>query len=287
MRLAVICSHFNSGEFHVPRRNLLRFLRQMESLGIPVFVAELAYEGREFFLPHGPQVFHFRTDRSNVLWHKENLLNIAAALVPSEYESLAWIDPDILFMSQDWIEQAELRLQSFAVVQLFSEVWLTDEDGRCHKRVRSAMADGVLDMGLNHPGFAWAARRDLWRSAGGLCELAILGGGDAVFAAACLRNEAPAWLNYPEWKAWTDRSSTWIHENGGAGVVSGTIVHEWHGDAKDRSYVMRHLLLEGVDISRSVVRRKDGILQFSDSVSDRLRQAIQSYFGYRHEDGRS
>ena len=73
MRLAVICSHFNSGEFHVPRRNLLRFLRQMESLGIPVFVAELAYEGREFFLPHGPQVFHFRTDRSNVLWHKENL----------------------------------------------------------------------------------------------------------------------------------------------------------------------------------------------------------------------
>lgn len=286
MKIAVICSHFNSAGFHVPRRNLLRFLRQLEAKKIPVFVAELAYEDQEFFLPAGPAVFQFRTDKRNVLWHKENLLNLAAGLVPPEYDCLAWIDPDVFFMSEDWVEQAQRQLELYPVVQLFSEAWWTDEDGRCIRCSRSTMADGTLKMGINHPGFAWAARRSMWREAGGLCELAILGSGDALFAAACLGEEIPKWVHYPQWKTWTKHLTEWVRSNGGASVIPGAVVHEWHGAERDRAYVPRNLLLKDVDIPKTVLRREDGLLQFAQGVPSRLREAFLDYFICRREDGR-
>jgi hypothetical protein len=287
LNLAVICSHFNSAGFHVPRRNLLRFLRQLEIRKIPVFVAELAYEDQDFFLPESPSVFRFRTDKSNVLWHKENLLNLAAGLVPPKYDCLAWIDTDLLFMSEDWAERAQKQLERYSVVQLFSEAWWTDEDGRCFRSSKSTMADGTLKMGSNHPGFAWAARRELWSEAGGLCDLAILGGGDALFAAACLGGDIPKWLHYPDWKNWTKRLTEWAHTSGKPSVVSGVVVHEWHGTERDRAYIPRNLLLKDFDISRMVVRRQDGLLQFSDEVPSQLREAFLHYFAWRREDGRA
>lgn len=286
MGLAVIVSHFNPSEFHLPRRNLLRFLRQLESHGIPVFAAELAYDDRPFFLPRDRRIFQFRTNRSNVLWHKENLLNLAADRIPDTYDKIAWVDPDIWFMSNDWAEQAERALDRAAVVQLFSEAWWTDKDGRCCTHMKSTMADGLLRVGSNHPGFAWAARRGLWKDAGGLCELAILGGGDSLFAAACLGDEVPAWFHYPQWKDWTTRCIEWAHSNGGCTLIPGTVVHEWHGEGRDRAYTTRHSLLAGINITESVERAENGILQFTKNTPLQLRQAIVDYFTQRWEDGR-
>lgn len=287
MSLAVICSHFNSQHFHSPRRNLLRFLRQCESRKIPVYIAELTYDEEPFFLPSGQNVFQFRIDQKNTMWHKENLLNLVAAHVPSGYDALAWIDPDLFFMSDDWVERAEEALGRYAVVQLFSEAFWTDEDGRYSKSSKSTMFEGSLKPGKNHPGFAWAARRGLWSSAGGLVERAIVGGGDMLFAGASLDNEIPDWMHYPEWKNWSRPVRGWIQQNGGAGFIPGTVVHEWHGDAQDRSLILRHLLLNGRNIDTLVEKREDGLLQFSDCVPDDLRRAIRSYFMRRREDGRT
>lgn len=284
MGLAVVCSHFNPGGFRAPRRNLLRFLRQMRSQGIPTFVAELSYDDDPFFLPDNPCYFRFRSERSNVLWHKENLLNLAVNLSPDHHDKIAWIDPDVFFFHMDWVRETEQKLESHAAVQLFTEVQFTDEDGVCYKRKSSAIADRKLRLGYNQPGFAWAANRDLWRKAGGLCELAILGGGDTLFTCACLNTDAPTWMHYPDWKIWTACAKSWVQNAGGAGVVAGTIVHEWHGSDKDRAYIERHSLLRNLRVNELVVKRDDGLLEFTETVPASFRRSIYDYFIGRSED---
>jgi hypothetical protein len=285
MSLAVICSHFNPSGFHIPRRNLLRFLRQLESSGISTFAAELAYDDDPYFLPSSPNVFHFRTARTNVLWHKENLLNLAVERIPTKYDKIAWTDTDIAFLSRSWAEDADRMLNSAAVVQLFSVAGWTDEDGRCRWYKRSSAADGFVKLGVNHPGFAWAARRALWSDAGGICERAVMGGGDTLFAAACLGSDVPNWMNYPDWKEWTHKSATWVRSSGGCGFIPGTVVHEWHGARKDRSYSARHSIVETINLTQSLRRDENGILQFNSDISSQTRNAILSYLRGRHEDG--
>ena len=284
MSLAIICCHYNPGNFQAPRRNLLRFLWQMESADIPVFIAELAYDQKPFLLPSSPQVFHFRTSASNILWHKENLLNLAACRVPSKYDKLAWIDPDIFFMSRDWIDRAELSLESFAVLQLFREALWSGPDGRCYKRRLGAVAYGKLVIGQSHPGFAWAARRELWTVAGGLSDRAILGAGDALFACTCLGCDLPDYIAYPEWKEWNARIAAWVSKGHGCGSIPGTLIHEWHGTDAGRAYKARHSILKNVEIDCLTTSREDGLLEFRTETDQELRRRIKEYFVQRDED---
>jgi len=250
-------------------------------------VAELAYDEQPFFVDNGPNTFRFRIELEHAMWHKENLVNLAAQAVPSNYDVLAWVDPDIYFMSQDWVTEARRALCDAGVVQLFSEALWTDQDGRATVRKRSTLADGFLRSGVNHPGFAWAARRGLWEQGGGLCDLAVVGGGDALFACACLDDTLPGWLNYPSWRDWTASSRNWIQHNGGCRAIAGTVVHEWHGPDEARAYVTRHALIAGIDVQSILVRRSDGLLSFAPTVPPDFRSALLQYFNHRSEDGRA
>ena len=282
MSLAIVCCHFNPAGFRAPRRNLMRFIRQMKSVNLPVFVAELAYDSDPFFLPKRPHYFQFRCSRSNVIWHKENLINMAVERVPLAYDKVAWIDPDVMFLNPRWHEEAERALDTYAAVQLFAQAFWTDQEGRCCRRLIAAMASGI---GGGHTGFAWAGRRELWTAAGGLCELAILGGGDALFAAACMGAQISEPFFYPLWPSWVSRLAKWISENGGCGLVQGSVVHEWHGDWSDRSYLERLLIIKELDIEAALTRRLDGLLQYTEHAPGQVRDSIASYFSTRKEDG--
>ena len=51
MNLAVITSYANPFRSNEKRRNFLRFVRQIEAAGVPVFVAELAYDSEPWVIP--------------------------------------------------------------------------------------------------------------------------------------------------------------------------------------------------------------------------------------------
>jgi hypothetical protein len=121
LSLAILCCHYNPCGYHEPRRNLSRFLRQMKTFGHTVYVAELAYGDEPFFLSPSPYNFQFRTDRRNVLWHKENLLNVGEKNIPDDFDKIAWIDPDVWFMNPSWFSDAEKALDLWPLVQLFGK----------------------------------------------------------------------------------------------------------------------------------------------------------------------
>jgi len=284
MSLAVVCCHFNPAGYQESRRNLLRFYRQLSSMKIPIFVGELAYDDENFFLPEDVCSIRYRTTSSNILWHKENLLNLIVKSVPRTYDKIAWIDPDIWFMNARWFGMAEKALDERPIIQLFHEVAWTDRSGLLRRKVNSCISRGESSL-ENHPGFAWAARRQLWDEAGGLCEFAIIGGADVLLTAACLKEQLPSFFHYPNWERWLQPSAEWIHENGGVGCIEGLIVHEWHGELKNRDYINRYKLLAGVNIDGLLERRPDGLLNYSATASKEVKTGIRDYFKGRQEDG--
>jgi len=285
MSLAIICTHFNPAGFHTPRRNLMRFIRQAEMWETPVFIGELAYDATPYFLPSMDNVFHFRTDSTNAFWHKENLLNLIVERLPNKFTAVAWIDPDIAFLNAEWPSHAVQALENRVCVQLFTEALWTNEDGVCYRNMPGCVAAKRLQIGVTHPGFAWAAKRSLWNDIGGLYELAVLGGADALFAAACLGEQIPEWLNYGHSKQWMHAARDWANQNGGPCSIEGRVVHEWHGNQANRRYLSRHRLIESADIPALFVSRPDGLLEFTSHSPVELRQGFRQYFRDRYEDG--
>ena len=265
----------------------MRFLRQLAAEGIPVFVAELAYDSDPWLLPDSPNVVRLRTGRGNVMWHKENLLNLAEKIVPPEINALAWIDADIWFERLDWFQAVEDALDSYGALQLFETVVSCGRDGARQRVGRGAGFAGFLDVSKTTPGFAWAARRSLWSKVGGLFERAVIGGGDMVNASAWLPTDPPPyeWLNYGGLADALAVSRNWCSEQGGCSGIAGTIWHEWHGDVQNRRYVERHAMMKALDITRDLVKREDGLLEFHPGVSEHLRRDISEYFCSRDEDG--
>lgn len=287
INLGVITCHFNPAGFHTPQRNLMRFLRQCTGEGIPVFVAELAYDSDPWLLPDSPNVVRLRTSRNNAMWHKENLLNLVEKIVPPEINALAWIDADVWFERLDWFQAVEDALGSYGALQLFETVASCGRDGTLQRVRRGAGFAGFLDPSKTTPGFAWAARRSLWTEGGGLFERAVIGGGDRVNAGAWLPtyHTTDKWLNYGDLTHALAASRNWIGEHGGCSGVGGTIWHEWHGDVQNRQYEERHAILNALDITRDIVKREDGLLEFHPNVSDALRSDVLEYFRSRDEDG--
>jgi hypothetical protein len=272
--LAILTCHFNPASYLEPQRNLLRFLRQARSLNLPIFPAELAYDDRPFLLPKDSSTLRLRCSSDHILWHKENLLNLLVDHIPRDFDKLAWIDPDLWFDDLTWPQKAEQMLASVAIIQLFDQALWLNRDGAISDVKRSFALDRAI--GDNHPGFAWAARRDLW-SHGGLCERSIVGGGDTELARA---------LTQPS-SAWAAKMHAWASARGGFGYLPGAVLHEWHGEYRRRGYEDRHALLAGRDLEKLVHRRPDGLLEFTEAAPAEFRAAIRGYFTSRQEDAGS
>ena len=123
-KLNVIVIHTNP--CHFKRRKFLseQFKSQMlKTPDVELFIVELVYDLDSFEITDANNKNHLqlRTSKSNMLWSKENLINIATEkLLPQNYKAFAWIDADIEFDNIHWAEyKLKLLNGHYDVMQLF------------------------------------------------------------------------------------------------------------------------------------------------------------------------
>lgn len=290
-QLAAITSYFNPCGYLSLKRNYVRFAEAIRRLGVPLFTAELAFGNAPYFLAPSPTVVQFRT--TDVLWHKERLLNLLLSHVPSEFDKIAWIDADLLFENPRWPEETERLLEESPVAQLFERaVWLDSSarsllqrDGYAKVAVTHPRFPNVQ---FGHPGFAWAARRELL-SNHGLLDNHIVGGGDMAMAAAMfgiwdfweLRCYSPALRQAV--MNWMTRF--FIDVQGQVGCVSGTVLHLWHGSRENRRYIGRYepITRHEFDPVADIYAAEDGTWRWKGNKPE-LEKAVAEYFAQRRED---
>lgn len=121
--LHVAVAYSNPFRWQTRRELANDFIRHMgENPNVRLHVVELAYGDRPWELTDDDNTDHIRVRTTDVLWHKENLLNLAVRHFPPDWKYGAYWDADFQMTRRDWALETIHQLQMFDWVQLFNVV---------------------------------------------------------------------------------------------------------------------------------------------------------------------
>lgn len=211
------------------------FEKMVADAGAILTTVELALRDRHFEVTTPDNPRHIQLRSPEILWHKENLINIGIRNLPADWQYVAWIDADVQFVRPDWAAETVHQLQIYRIVQMWSHSIDLGPDQQPIATCRSLMDSYTKDRailrpivtgrtnaqsavgrgpglwvgtgrdyydlscavapGMLHSGYAWAARRASIADLGGLGDIGILGSGDRHMAYALLGEVSRSWNN--------------------------------------------------------------------------------------------
>jgi hypothetical protein len=274
--IAVIVPFFSPAGFAQPLHNLRRVLGDLAAAGIPYYLAEMVYDEPLTSPPH--TLFYSKSP----MFHKENLCNLMARQVPERYTKLVFLDGDIQFTREDWLDACSKVLDECDIATPMDECSWGGSPGRPFSRPATsvlAVQGKSWTRGQSHPGFALAMTRKWFEASGGWYEESYLGSGDVCFWQGITRGDVPEDIDSAVPR---DSYREWCRKLPPAriGYVTGCVaVHMWHGDFKDRRYTTR---AQDYTIKGTLYRTPDGVLELTNEEDRKL---VASYFTTRKEDG--
>jgi hypothetical protein len=314
-----ISTYFNPAGYSNKNRHLRLFCKRVREQGLKLLVVELTFENMPFILEETIADIVVRVKSSSFLWQKERLLNLALEELPRECDKVVWLDADIIFGNDKWVDQTAERLNRHVVVQPFEKAWwLSAECTRSLQRKQCKVSAAAMrrwrmssersDYGAvyahlksvnrsflsGHPGFACAARRNILEKHG-LYDRFILGGADIPISLAILGWDEPSISHLiaryctPSQAAdvlgWMRSFSGSIDKN--VSYTPGAVYHLWHGSQENRQYEQRMKILVDYDFDPAVDIALDHNRCWRwNSEKPHLHQEVKSYFWSRAEESR-
>jgi hypothetical protein len=296
--LYVIIPYFNYCGFKRRKELFLEFYHRIkDNPRIRIVLCEATEVGKSFELPTNlPNVFiHIHIYTKDQLWIKENLINIAVRRLPTHWKYMAWLDSDIHFINEDWVEHLIARFEKYDVIQLFStivymgphnEALKTDKSFGYMYRKSGKQYTQSYRYGFWHPGFAWACTKKAYQDMGGLIDYSILGSGDHHMALGLISKiecSHPKNIHPNYRKLLREFENNVRHLR--VGYIDGTILHYWHGDLKLRRYKERWQILTDHQYNPLIDVSKDpmGLYQLTET-GKKLDNDMRDYFAGRLED---
>ena len=291
------------------RRRLENYRLFRRCLTVPLVTVEVSFDGK-FQLSEEDADILVQIHGGDVMWQKERLLNIALKWVTKNCDKIAWLDCDVVFGSDDWVERASQALGEFPLLHLFHERHdppanvgldqLCSWNGppTCRSALHEMATGGAtpedLLLGASPPrstrGLAWASRREVLEGHG-FYDACILGSGDnAMLCAAfgkfeyCIRRHLMNARREEHYLAWARPYFGSVR--GRVGYILGRIFHLWHGELIDRQYGQRHQSLEAFDFDpfTDIALDSNGCWRWSSDKRE-LHAFVRRYFESRNEDG--
>ena len=303
--LWAITSYFNPISY---RRRLENYRVFRERLIVPLVTVELS-QNDDYHLRPGDADILVQIKCQDLLWQKERLLNIGLQSVPRDCDTVAWLDCDVVFESDDWPERARDLLETYQIVMPFQHTYELPKDGLPEdadsKRLIGyslpyALANGVApleilsgDMRLNNRitcGLAGVARKAMLTKHG-FYDACITGSGNRAITCAALGRFDDA-IRYMQMNpSWARHYLAWARPffetvGGRFAYLEGNAFHLWHGELENRQYTQRHEILKefGFDPERDIVTGENGCWRWNRVPSD-VREGLLRYFQSRREDG--
>ena len=311
-QLWVITCYFNPCKYQNRYQNYLQFANSMIRQNIQLLTIEL---GSPVHLPASSATKYIAVYENDVLWAKERLMQIALDNLPKTCQYVVWCDCDILFQDKNWAWETVDALQSHRIIQPFTKcVFLGATEtplkngmfspsisfARWYARHQKTITHTDNVLGEGHPGYVWAARRDVLNRVK-FYDKCILGHADIVMAIAFSHNtirDGPFPKGWePHWTpGWSDALQndirTWQARTidvvqGDLGYLPGTIFHLWHGPRSNRNYGNRGYILQHFDPAVHLTLSVNKTWQWTESArrSEVDKQCVL-YFQQRQEDDR-
>ena len=247
---------------------------------------------------------------SSVFWQKERLLNVGLKHLPKDCDKIVWLDADIIFYNDRWIEETCELLESYIIVQPFSfnirlprEVYsispdklpFGDKESRKYYssayRIahigRESLHNKYIDKGQS--GFAWAARKNILDKHGFYDRL-ILGGGDVLmeYAFYGAKSHIIQEMSSKKMTILQDKWADKVYQDvkGSISYTGGEILHLWHGSFKNKFHKYKRKILKkyNFDPHSDIKIDANGCWRWTTDKRD-LHRWIKKYFWVRNEDG--
>lgn len=295
-QLWVLTTFFNPANYKSRIKNHnIYFIRMSQST--PIYTIELAF---------GDDPFQIESDlqlrSKDVLWPKERMLNVALSKLPKECKYIAWIDGDVLFPENNWIESAIEKFEKGAdLLQLFEEVkhlppnkisgdeFIASEKGLVWQ---SKQYPDFIKMRKENKltyattGFAWAARREMFEN--GFYDKHVLGTNDNVIIDSCLNTfELHHYYRAGQGTLILEDMMKWaknFNKDYKVDYVPTTIHHLFHGYKKNRGYLTREdtVRKHNYDPNQDIKLENDVYVWATEKPE--LHKEVKDYFGSRNED---
>jgi len=306
-----LATYFNPLGYKNKLEHYRRFRAHAERQGLKLLTVELAFGGDNFELgkEDADRLIQIRTN-SRVYWQKERLLNIGLGRLPEDCDKIAWVDTDIRFLNDNWLEETAKLLETYIVVQPYSQAVFLPKDvyelnpeplpfgiveghkmhgagyGTSHFG-RDTLSDNFMIYG--HTGHAWSARRSVFDKHG-FYDRNILVTSDKLMAHAFFgsKSRTKKWVHSELLMADEDEWIDGVYRDvrGSVFYTDGFLYHFWHGAHKDRCYKFTADLLHKYrfDPRRDIKMDKQGLWQWS-SFKPGLHKGVRRYFEMRKEQG--
>lgn len=312
-KLHVIGVVSNPARWHSRYRLTREWIEHMgKTPHVHLTIVEAAYGDREFEIIDDPtlpcDVIGVRI-RSNA-WIKESMINLAFRHLTAKFQHakyFAWIDADVFFNDPNWAQETMHQLQTFQVVQPWSDAIDLGPHGTIlqhfksfgvqhQKRAPKQKHKGETYYQYAHSGFAWACTRrfaETMIGAGGsngpMMDWAILGSADHHMAWAMI-GDTKATIHGMQHPSFFRKCYEWERKvmgvtKGEVGFTPGFIQHKWHG-RKDRRYYRERwgiLVDHKYDPDTMLTHDEQGIGVLTGC--HKLEHAIYMYNRSRFEDG--
>jgi hypothetical protein len=189
-KLNVIIVYYNFSKYKRRKQLTLEFIeRFLKYNKINLYVVELILENDDFEITQSSNKNHLQLKTKHCLWFKENLINIAVnKLLDKNWENFAWIDSDITYLDDGWVNEALRKLDNYEIIQLFANVFQLDINNDI-----ISSTYGILNRYINkydmpgYPGYAWAISRNGYNKIEKIPDMFIIGGGDNKLAHGILK----------------------------------------------------------------------------------------------------
>lgn len=299
-KLYVVTCVFNPAEYESRYRLYREFKKYIEQFDNVVLVTvELAIGNQEFAVTDSEANFDIQLRTDQIYWNKENLINIGYQNLPPNAKYIAWVDADVVFLNPNWVQDTIDGLKEHKVVQMFSEyidldadhrhtgvaasfikVWKDNRDGLFSKKKTE---DTYVNAKYGVTGLAWAARRDVLDNIGGLLDWLLTGASDWYMAYSLIGESHTTNNQLPELKDFQAKCDEFVGKD--VGYISGTAVHYFHGNKKNRQYGTRWTILAHNNYSPTtdLTKREDGLYIVNREKTVMLEQ-LKQYFIDRKED---
>lgn len=291
-RLCVVTTRYNPLGWRLPERNYQVFKHGIEkNYRLPLFTLHVDFDGT---IEPGPFDFVRRASRyKHLLWQKEACINECVKQLqidrPGEFDAVAWIDADLYFPNRNWVLETMNALGKYRVVQLFDTFHRKLPNGHTENKYPGAVR--AREMGLNsyNPGGAWAARLDTFNAMGGLFPWNFFGGGDdtcyKIWRGGMPTRAQQHCGQIPLMRKYRIEAHSAIRRS--VGRISGEACHMFHGTMINRQYNDRWKdpQIQEIDTPNDLEIDSQGLLAWKSDTCDCKRDAVNSYFKRREDDG--
>ena len=274
-----VCAYFNPLENQARYENYFEFAERIQKKATLVTV-ELSIGDSAFQLPETDLTIRLHSD--SFLWHKERLLQIGAErLRQLKFAKIGWLDSDIVFLNDDWMEQISQALDTSNFIQCFRSAAMSFDDQSF--TVPGAVSSLLEEQSVVLPasGGAWAARGDFFDQVG-LFDKCVVGGFDMLLVGAFFGGLHGSFHGYGA--PFREQAGKWIQQVQSyvkLGVADNKLVFLPHGTLASRRYGKRHALMDGFDPEQHVAYNRDGVLEWSPEAD--YSAGVRQYFCEREQ----